>query len=263
MLCYEQTLGLHIMTGSLKKELSKRASEILSELGVTDCDVIFTDFSEIARDPIKKAQGYHPEFHAHCDPIGKVIEINTAMLQKQNLFHWRNWDNIFAHEVGHIILNTPGIITRQSDDYVGLVLARYQFELYNMAQDLTIPLHILPEKYTDFDLSRITPWRRYSEVIDQVRDSDTRWGLQLGIVEKLPFYYGYGQYDSGEEGARILREVNRILIQEPVLRSIALDTKRLVKPFTMGKDSRETDLQRLVDQGFEFLRLWIASQGKW
>ena len=60
-----------------------------------------------------------------------------------------------------------------------------------------------------------------------------------------------------------MREVNRILIQEPVLRSIAYDTERLVKPFAKGKDSRGTDLQRLIDQGFEFFRFWVASQGKW
>ena len=251
------------MPDSLKKELSKRVSEILSELGVTDCDVIFTDFSEIARDPLKKAQGYHPEYRAYCDPNSRVIEINTETFQNDDFSHWRNWDNIIAHEVGHIILDTPTVMTRISHNPTGLILARYQFELYNIAQDLTIPNHLLPEKYTDFDLSKISPWERYCEVIGRVRDAETRWGLQLRFVQKLPFYYGYGHYDSGEEGNRILREVNRILIQEPVVRPIASDTERLVKPFSEGKDSRETNLQRLVDQGFEYFRLWVASQGKW
>ena len=251
------------MSESLQIELSKRASEILSELGVTDCEVIFTDFSEIACDPLKKAQGYHPEYHAHNDPNTRVIEINTATLHKTDLSHWRTWDNIIAHEVGHIILNTPMVMTRASDDRIGLALARYQFELYNIAQDMTIPHHIIPEKYTNFDLSKIKPWTRYSEVITQVRDSDTRWQLHLGFIEKFPLYYGYGNFDSGVEGSRILKEVNRILIQEPILKSIASDTERLVKPFAEGKDSRETDLQKLVDQGFEFFRFWIASQGKW
>jgi len=251
------------MPESVIKELSKRASKILSELGVTDCDVIFTDFSEVARDPLKKAQGYHPEYRAHCDPTTRVIEINSARLHDDDFSHWRNWDNIIAHEVGHIILNAPTVMTRISDDNIGLVLARYQFELYNIAQDMTIPNHILPENYTDFDLSRIKPWGRYSEIVGKVRDAETRFGLQLGFVEKVPFYYGYGHYDSGEEGIRILREVNQILIQEPDLRSIASDTERLVKPFAEGKDSRETDLQKLVNQGFNYFEFWIRSQGKW
>lgn len=212
---------------------------------------------------MKKAQGYHPEFRAHCDPITRVIEINSATLQNDDFSHWRNWDNIIAHEVGHIILNTPTVVTRVSDDHIGLVLARYQFELYNIAQDLTIPNHILPEKYADFDLSRIKPWGRYSEVIGKVRDAETRWGLQLGFVEKVPFYYGYGHYNSGIEGMRILREVNQILIQEPVLKAIASDTGRLVKPFSEGKDSRETDLQRLVDLGLTYFIFRVRSQGKW
>ena len=62
---------------------------------------------------------------------------------------------------------------------------------------------------------------------------------------------------------RILREVNRILIQEPVVRSIASDTERLVKPFAEGDDCRESNLQRLVDLGFEYFRLWAMNQGKW
>lgn len=70
-------------------------------------------------------------------------------------------------------------------------------------------------------------------------------------------------YDSDEEGTRILRKINQILIQEPIIKSIASDTERLVKPFAERKDSKETDLQRLVDQGFEFFRFWVVSQGKW
>lgn len=251
------------MSVSLKKELSKLASEILSELGVTKCNVVFSDFSQIARDPLKKAQGYHPEYRARCDSTTRVIEINTATLQNIDFSHWRNWDNIFAHEAGHMILNTPMVNIQTSDDNVGLALTRYQFELYNIAQDLTIANHILPKKYTDFDLSRIKPWERYSEVIGKVRDAETRFGLQLGFLVKLPFYHGYGNYDSGEEGTRILREVNRVLLHESPLQSIASDTERLVKPFAKGQDCRKIDLQRLVDRGFEFFRLWAAFLSKW
>ena len=168
-----------------------------------------------------------------------------------------------ARAVGHIILNTPIVNAKTSDDYIGLSLTRYQFELYNIAQDLTIPRHVIPQKYTDFDLSKFKPLMRYTEALNKVRNADTRFGLQLGMIDKLPLYYGYGHYDSGEEGKRILREMNQILIQEPVLNSIAFDTERLVKPFAKGKDCRETDLQILVDQGFEFFRFWVASQGKW
>ena len=125
------------MSESLKVKVLKRASEILSELGVTDCDVIFTDFSKVARDPLKKAQGYHPKWRAHCDSTTRIIEINTVRLQDDDFSHWRNWDNIIAHEVGHIILNTPPVMTQVSEDHVGLVLARFQFELYNIAQDMT------------------------------------------------------------------------------------------------------------------------------
>ena len=75
------------MSDSLKQDISKRASEILSELGVTDCDIIFTDFSEVARDPLKKAQGYHPEYRAYCTPSTRVIEINSATLQNDD-FMW-------------------------------------------------------------------------------------------------------------------------------------------------------------------------------
>jgi len=251
------------MSELLKKELKKRTQEILSELGVSDCDVKFIDFSKVARDPYKKAQGYDPEYHARLDNIKRVIEINTNMLLQNKFFQWRNWDNIIAHEIGHLILNTPKVIVKQSDDNVGLVLARYQYELYNITQDMTIPNHILPDKYTSFDFSQIEPWKRYSEVIGKVRDSETRWGLHLGLVIKLPYYYGYGNYDSGVEGRRILREVNQILIQEPVLKSIASDTEYLVKPFAKGKDCRERDLQTLVNQGFEYFRIWAIDQGKW
>ncbi len=90
----------------------------------------------------------------------------------------------------------------------------------------------------------------------------TRWRLQFGIVEKLPFYYGYGHYDSGEEGTHILSEVNRILIQEPFLRSIASDTEYLVKPFAKRKDSREMNLQTLVDQGSRYFRYWVALRAR-
>ena len=233
------------------------------ELNVNECEVVFVDFKEIAQDPLKIAQGYNPDYRAHSDATKKIIEFNTASFQNSDFSHWRNWDNIIAHEVGHLILNTPMVMTRMSDNYIGHALARYQFELYNIAQDLTIPHHILPKKYTDYDYTKIVPWKRYSRALRKVRDVESRFKLKLALIEKFPLYYGYGHYCSGEENKRILREENQILIQEPILKTIASDTERLVKPYTRGKDSRDTDLQRLVDQGFENLRFWLASQGKW
>jgi hypothetical protein len=103
------------MSESLKQKLLKRASEIFAELGISDFKIIFSDFSEIGKDPIKKAQGYHPEYHARCDPEHKVIEINTAIIQDEDLSHWRTWDNILAHEAGHVILNTP-MVTIYTDE---------------------------------------------------------------------------------------------------------------------------------------------------
>lgn len=45
---------------------------------------------------------------------------------------------------------------------------------------------------------------------------------------------------------------------ESVLRSITSDIERLVKTLAEGKDSRETDFQRMADQGFEFFRFRVA-----
>lgn len=239
------------------------SKQVFIDLEIPEVSIEFNDFKEIARDPVKKAQGYDHNLHARVDNIRNVIEINTQMLNNSIFYHWRNWDNIIAHEAGHLVINAPIVNASHSPDYVGYSLMRYQYELYNIAQDMTIPNCILPKKYTDFDLTQINPLTRYSEVRKKVRTSDGHWSLQLELVKKLPFWYAYGHYDKGVQGKRILNEIDRIVQRERAISSIARDTDRLVKPYSEGRDCRHEDLQKLVDKGLEYFRMWTAMQGRW
>ena len=246
----------------MEQELFERTRKILSELKVSDCEIKFIDFAEKARDPSLFAQGYNPEFLARADNIKNVIEINTVKIHNPNFMHWRNWGNILAHEVGHLIINAPEVDARYGKDLIGYRLLEYQHALYSIAQDMTIPHHILPSKYTSFDLSQINPWDRYSKGKNQVKDIETRWAFRLALAVRLPCWYAYGHYDKGSEGRRILLEIDRIVQQEPLLRYIASATEDLIKPYAEGLDCRNTDLQRLVEKGFQSFKLWVDTKGK-
>ncbi|MCB2141283.1 hypothetical protein KQH27_01085 [bacterium] len=236
---------------------------IFNELDLPNVTLEFNDFQEISRDPIKKAEGYDSTLHAKVKNIKQVVEINTRMLNSTNFYHWRNWENILAHEAGHIIIDTPMVNASHSPDYVGMSLMRYQYELYNIAQDMTIPNCILPKKYTNFDLSRINPIKRYSEARKKVRTPNEVWSLKLELVKKLPFWFAYGHYDKGDQGKRILNEIDRIVSKEKDISSIAHDTERLVKPYSEGRDCRNENLQTLVNKGLEYFKMWTVMQGKW
>lgn len=128
---------------------------------------------------------------------------------------------------------------------------------------MTIHNHIVPSKYTDFNLSHIQPWSRYIVANQQVKNREMRWGLRVGLVEKLPLWFAYGHYSKNDEGRRIISEVDRVLQREPYIKSIALETERLVKPYSKGLDCRKTNLQGLVDKGFQYFRYWAASHKIW
>jgi hypothetical protein len=247
----------------LEEKIKGKITRILDELKAPHCEVKFTDFLELSREPLMKAQGYNPEYHAKIDTEKKIIEINTIKLGNNDFLHWKNWDNIISHEIGHLILNPPVVNVSNPEGPIGSAALGYQYGLFNIAQDMTIHNHIIPSKYTDFDLSNIKPWSKYSEANLQVKNRELRWGLRLGLVEKLPLWFAYGHYDKNREGKRIISEIDRVLQREQNIKSIALETERLVKPYSMGLDCRKTNLQGLVDNGFQFYRFWAASHKIW
>jgi hypothetical protein len=195
--------------------------------------------------------------------VSKIIDINTRKINDTNFLHWKNWENIIAHEIGHLIINPPIIEAKTTTGILGSALLSYQYELYNIAQDMSIHNHVIPKKYINFDFSQINPLKRYYEANRKMKDENTRWDLHLGLVQRFPFWYDYGHYASKNEGKRILREIERVVQRELKIGQIARDTERLVKPFALGKDCRQIDLQGLTNQGLEYFRMWVSSLGKW
>ena len=82
--------------------------------------------------------------------------------------------------------------------------------------------------------------------------------LRRRILAKL--YTDFREYPYAQTE---LREIEQVVQREPKPSQIARDTERLVKPYALGKDCRQSNLQCLTNQGLEYFRIWASSLGKW